>query len=322
MKRIKPIIAIALSALTACGNKNRSDAITSATTQVQTTIPAFNADSAYKFVAEQVAFGPRVPGSEAHSKCHDYIAEKLRNYGANVEETDTVFPNVEGNNIFVRNISAAFNPNAQKRVLIAAHYDSRPWADQDSDKNAHNTPIDGANDGASGVGVILEIARLASSLPKNIGLELLLVDAEDSGSYGGDNATWCIGSQAWAANRKPSDKPISYGILLDMVGGKNAVFHREYFSESYAPEINQRVWQTAKKHGYGHRFADMVGGALNDDHIYLMRAGFPVIDIVECNHPQTGSFNPTWHTLDDNLQNIDKETLGIVGEVVLKTITN
>ena len=312
-------IIVVLLAIAACSGKSSSK-VESSTKDTTRSAVSFDADSAYKFVAEQVAFGPRVPGSEGHSRCVDYLAMRLKNAGAEVSVTDTVVTDVENRRMPVRNITGVFNPNGKRRVLLVAHYDTRPWADKDANRANHNRAIDGANDGASGVAVLLEIARQIDQLPDNLSVEMLFVDAEDSGLYDGDDASWCVGSQLWAAMRKPTDAKIDYGILLDMVGGRDAQFNREYFSELYAQAVNQRIWQAAKRAGYGSRFPDEIGGAVNDDHVYLMQAGFPVADIIECNSAETESFNPTWHTMDDNLDNIDRTTLKIVGEVVINTL--
>lgn len=279
----------------------------------------FDADSAYQFIARQVEMGPRVPGSAAHARCHQWIVDRLTAMGATVELHDTTVVSPAGKAVKVRNIRALVNPQAHRRVMLAAHYDTRPWADRDSDPANYHTPIDGANDGASGVAVILELLRNypASS---TTGLEILLLDQEDSGSYTGDDREWCLGSQAYAAKLGPLDRRPDFGVLLDMVGGRGATFPREYFSQAMAPQVNNRVWGAASAAGQSSRFPDRVGGAVNDDHVYLLEAGIPIVDIIESHNPATGSFNPTWHTLDDTLDNIDRATLASVGAVVTQAI--
>lgn len=325
MKNLKVIsysLLLSTVALSACGGNRSASEAAASTAEPRSAIasPAvFNADSAYQFVSDQVAFGPRVPGTEAHRKCGDYIEAKLHGYGAEVTAVDTVFVAPDGKSTPVRNIMGRFRPEAKKSVMLLAHYDTRPWADLDADPSNHSLPIDGANDGASGVAVMLEIARNISAIPSDLGLDLLFVDAEDAGSYSEDD-TWCIGSQAWASQRNPADRLPSFAILLDMVGGKDAVFHREYFSERYAKGINDRVWAAARALGHDDRFVDMVGGAINDDHLNIQSVGIPTIDIIESYNPVTEGFNPTWHTLDDNLSNIDPTTMAIVGRVVIKVL--
>lgn len=327
MKQLILTIVMAGTALiaTACGGKgSQTDAVgTAADAPSQSSvIRLFDADSAYTRVAEQVAMGPRIPGTSGHDRCVEYIKARLKAAGAEVTVQDTLFAPA-GTTIApqrVRNITGRFNAGAPRHVLLLAHYDTRPWADQEADEKLHSTPIDGANDGASGVGVLLEIARLMKQLPDNVEVEMLFVDAEDAGSYA-DDFSWCIGSQAWADAFDPTSRRVpEYAILLDMVGGKGARFHREYFSDRYAPAVNNRVWETARKAGYGNLFPNEAGGALNDDHIHILRAGIPAIDIVESYNPATGSFNPTWHTLSDNIDNIDHATLKAVGDVVINTI--
>ena len=307
-----------------CSDKTQNP--TSSSDEIpSTSAPAttsFNADSAYNYVAAQTKFGPRVPGSEAHALCAEYLAAKLREAGMEVSFQDVVKTDPNGVARKVKNIIGKFRPDADINVLLAAHYDSRPRADQDADSANHDKPLDGANDGASGVGVILELMRHRDELPENVGIEVAFFDQEDNGDYDGDDALWCIGSQVWADEvLKRSRRPM-FGILLDMVGGRDAVFNPEYFSTAYAGPYVDMVWGEAGRLGYGNRFPYQSGGALNDDHVYVMHAGVPCIDIVECNNPDTGSFNPTWHTLNDNLDNIDRNTLKVVGDVVLSTLKN
>lgn len=280
--------------------------------------PAFNADSAYRNVASQVAFGPRTGGSRAHELCGDWLVNELKRHGADTiifQQTD-----LDGFGPMT-NIRASFNRESARRVLLLSHWDSRPTADEDPDPANHSKPIDGANDGASGVGVLLEIARLMGQQKPEIGVDILFVDAEDAGTSG-DDTSWARGAQYFADNIPYgyAEPMPSYGILLDMVGGRDARFPRELFSEANARVVNSRVWNLAKKIGLGNRFIDVHGGAVTDDHLPLLRAGIPTIDIIETNNPQTGSFNPTWHTMDDNIDNIDPATLGDVGKLITTLI--
>lgn len=318
------LAAATICAATACSGKNGNDAADSsqANPEPRPAEISFSADSAYRFVADQVAFGPRVPGTDAHARCADYIIGKLKAYGADVTVQDTTMTDLNGNPHKIKNIIGRINPEAPTAAaMLLAHYDTRPWADQDPDPSKHSTPIDGANDGASGVAVMLEIARNASSLSPDKGIDLLFVDAEDGGQYS-DDLSWCLGSQLWAASPDSGFRPVGYALLLDMVGGKDARFNREYFSEVNAPGINNLVWSTARSLGYADRFPDQIGGAINDDHVPLLRAGIPAVDIIETHNDQSQGFNPTWHTTDDNLSNIDPVTLGIVGRVVTKVLQN
>ncbi|MDE6512959.1 MAG: M28 family peptidase [Muribaculaceae bacterium] len=281
-------------------------------------VAPFSADSALANVGRQVAFGPRTGGSDAHAKCASWLADELRRHGADTVALQRAELNDFGEMI---NIRATFNPAARRRILLLSHWDSRPWADEDPDPANHAMPIDGANDGASGVGVLLEVARQLGLQHPEIGVDILFVDAEDSGTEG-DDTSWARGAQYFAENLPygAAEPTPAYAILLDMVGGRGAVFPRELFSEANARAVNSRVWDLAKKIGLGSRFIDATGGAINDDHLPLLRAGIPAIDIIESANPQTGSFNPTWHTLADNLDNIDPQTLGDVGKLITTLI--
>jgi hypothetical protein len=283
----------------------------------------FSADSAYNYIAKQVAFGPRVPGTDAHQACAQWLIATLKANGADtVIEQRTSVKAFTGDNLPICNIFAQYNRNVSRRILLVAHWDCRPWADNSPNEADHAKAIDGANDGASGVAVLLEIARNLGEQRPDVGVDILLTDAEDYGYSGGgeDTAdTWCLGTQYWC-NNMPYDalnKPV-YGILLDMVGGVGAKFNREYFSDRYAQSVNAKVWAEAAALGLGNIFVDEQGGAITDDHVYLLSAGIPTIDIIEAANPATGSFSPTWHTLDDNIDNIDRTTLSAVG----RTVTN
>lgn len=283
----------------------------------------FNADSAYRNVKAQVDFGPRVPGMDSHAKCARYLVNELKRYGADsIIEQKTTVTAFNGDKLPINNIMGQFNKDAVKRVLLLAHWDTRPWADAEADASKHSTPIDGANDGGSGVGVLLEIARCLGIENPTIGVDILFVDAEDYGqSQGDDENTWCLGTQYWIKNMPYAPGRIpEYGILLDMVGGKDAKFHREYASQYLAGHIVDKVWTMAVASGYGNVFVNEVGGSVMDDHVYVNQANIPCVDIIENKNPSTSSFNPTWHTLNDNMSNIDRQSLKAVGQTVLNLI--
>lgn len=288
----------------------------------------FNADSAYRYIERQVAFGPRVPGTEAHEACAEYLVSELKRHGVDTMSvqrgTVTAF---NGDVLPITNIIAGFNAPARNRVLLVAHYDTRPWADNESSEQLRNQPILGANDGASGVGVILEIARNLGMKRPNIGVDILFVDAEDYGdnsSFGNNSESWCLGSQYWTQNKIPYSNPDvpmpSYGILLDMVGGKNARFHYEAFSKEFAPQPTFKIWSEAQRLKHGNVFITAPGGNITDDHVFITNAGIPTTDIIETNNEETSSFPPTWHTHNDNMSNISKSTLKAVGETVLNVL--
>lgn len=322
---MKPLLTIiaAMAMLAACSNTANRPAQDVDEPEVRPDTVRFNADSAYAFVGRQVAFGPRVPGSEGHRRCAEWIVSRLAGADTIITQRGeaTAF---NGDRLPITNIMAMYNPEATKRVLLAAHYDTRPWADNSTNKAKRSEPVTGANDGASGVAVLLEYARLLRQWRPEIGIDLLFVDAEDYGTskgWGNANETWCLGSQYWVENLPytAANRP-AYGIVFDMVGGTGARFHREYFSNVNAHAIVDKVWGEAARSGLSHIFINEVGGSLIDDHVFINRAGIPCIDIVECNNPHTGSFPPTWHTEYDDMAAISAATLGAAGQTVLNVL--
>jgi len=314
-KSIKICVAAVIVSVAACSGRTAATSDDSVSIERGT----FDADSAFAYVARQTAMGPRFSGMPGHEECRRWLVGELSRHGADtVMEQHAV---ADGYGPMV-NIMARFNVAAERRILLMAHWDTRPWADNDADAANRRLPIDGANDGGSGVAVLLEIARQLGTEPPSTGVDILLVDAEDSGSQD-DDSSWARGTQYWVAHQpyQASGRP-GFGILLDMVGGRDAKFHHEYFSRQYAPAVVDRVWAIAGAIGHADRFVNRMGGGVNDDHIHVNAAGIPCIDIIECAHPATGSFNPTWHTLDDNLDNIDRATLKAVGETVMTVIRN
>lgn len=309
----------------ACGSKQPKS---TAQPQAPVVVPTFNADSAYHYTAEQVAFGPRVPNSEAHRACGDWLESELERFGAQVKAQHVTLRAYDGTILAARNIIGSFKPESNKRVLLCAHWDSRPWADADPDKKNHRTPILGANDGASGVGVLLEIARQLQAQPAEIGIDIIFFDAEDYGTHAADDdesteggITWCLGSQYWARVPHTTNYMARFGILLDMVGGKDARFHREGVSDDFAKHIVDKVWAAAHASGNGQWFPYADGGQITDDHLPInLIARIPCIDIIGF-YPETG-FAPTWHTMDDTMDNIDPAVLRAVGQTVLQVIYN
>lgn len=278
---------------------------------------AFSPDSAYAYVKKQVDFGPRVPGSQAHRLCGDWLSSILKGFGAEVTQQTATLKAFDGTSIPMRNIFARLNPNAEKRILLLAHWDSRPWADHDPDPARQKTPIDGANDGASGVGVLLELARNFPS-SGDTGIDLLLCDAEDWGEESNDES-WALGARHFALNLPVQGYMPSAAILLDMVGAPDATFMREYFSQLADPALADEIWSIAKSLGYGDMFVNRMGSAVNDDHVELIKAGIPTIDIID--YREGSGFFSGWHTSADNMDAISKETLGAVGKV-LETYLN
>ena len=289
----------------------------------------FNADSAYSFIADQVNFGPRVPGTEAHSNCALWLEDELNRFGGKVTvqkfKTRT-YDKVTRNG---KNIIASFNLEVEKRILLMAHWDSRPFADHDDNPELHNTPIDGANDGASGVGVLIEMARQFQLNNPKVGVDIVLFDLEDWGppqemqvTY--DEENWGLGSQFWSKNPHKYGYSAAFGILLDMVGAKNAEFRREYHSDREAKFVVDLVWGVASDMGYGSVFIDEPGGQITDDHYFVNKyAKIPSIDIIHLDpNSKNRSFFDHWHTINDNMEHIDKQSLQIVGDVLMNVVYN
>lgn len=326
---ITTLLAAASLACVSCGGSAASKGAPSAVAAepAKAAPIAFDADSAFAYVAAQTRFGPRVPGSEASKACGAWLASKLREFGlSNITEQRARLTAYNGDALDACNISAQWNPEAKERVMLLAHYDSRPWADQETDDALREKPISGANDGASGVGVILEIARNLKATQPRLGVDILFVDAEDYGRRAdepaADDDSWCLGTQHWVQHPTVDLGAIRYAVLLDMVGGKDARFPREIHSQYAAGKINDKLWRAARMAGVSDRFPDRAGGAILDDHVYLLRAGIPAIDVIESASDATGAFPPTWHTHADNIDNIDPATLEAVGKAVTQMLIN
>ncbi len=320
------LLVVGLVSLSSCDNDKTGKKVskkTSTTTKVKKTrkkIPTFNGDSAYAYVEKQVAFGPRVTGSEAHKKAQQWFIEKLKSYGATVKSQDFKAAFHFGKTENAKNIIASFNEGKSKRVIIAAHYDSRYEAEKDKDPKKKHLPIDGADDGASGVGVIIELARLISKNPIDISVDFILFDAEDNGNAKGGDDTWCLGSQYWAKQAVRERYRADFGILLDMVGAKDAVFPKEMISTRFAKPLQDAIWNVARDMGYGDLFANIARGQVNDDHLYVNRdARIPMVDIINIPNPNH-KFGEYHHTHMDNMDNIDKNTLRRTGQVVLAVL--
>ncbi|MEG2854982.1 M20 family metallopeptidase [Bacteroides sp.] len=310
-----------------CGNKSKTtdEEVKKKTVKA----PVFDADSAYHYVKAQVDFGPRVPNTPEHVACGDYLAAQLETFGAKVTNQYADLIAYDGTLLKARNIIGSYNPETKKRIALFAHWDTRPWADNDPDEKNHHTPVLGANDGASGVGVLLEIARLIQQQQPELGIDLIFLDAEDYGTpqfHDGESKedSWCLGAQYWARNPHVANYNARFGILLDMVGGKNATFYKEAYSEKYAKDVNTKVFKKANSLGYGRYFIDEKTGAVTDDHLFVNRiARIPTIDIVpNQSEAELSSFGDTWHTVNDNMEHIDRNTLKAVGQTVLEVIYN
>jgi hypothetical protein len=324
---LQGLILVLLLGLAACNNTNTPSQKTTGEKKEGKQVPSFNADSAFQYIRQQVDFGPRVCNTPAHDKCGKFLEEKMRAFGAKVIVQEGRVKAFDGTMLKIRNIIGSYNPTAGTRILILSHWDSRPFADHDPDPKNHKKPIDGANDGASGVGVILEIARQLSKASPTVGVDLLLVDAEDYGPPQ-DQLTnedtsdwWGLGTQYWAKQPHVAGYSARFGILLDMVAAPNATFLMETFSMNYAPSVVKSVWSTGNSIGYSSYFIFEQGGAITDDHLFINRIlNLPTIDIIHLDKMSQTGFYPYWHTVQDNMQWIDKNTLKAVGQTLLTVI--
>lgn len=281
-----------------------------------------------------MAYGPRVPNSKAHNDCAVWFIQQLRARGAKVELQRGQMPDYRGNMQQIYNIIAHFStPEIANRphILLGAHYDTRPWCDEEEEYADRFYNVPGANDGASGVGVLLEVARqlgqrLADSTLRTP-VDIVLFDCEDMGTphfYTGQERedTWCLGSQLWATNyAKNQSEVYSFGIVLDMVGAPDASFPKEMYSTQYAANYQQRIWRSAEQLGYGAMFNNMQSYPITDDHYYINYiAGIPCVDIIHYDIRNATGFPHWWHTRNDDLTNISKQTLQAVGEVVMSQL--
>lgn len=287
-------------------------------------VPLFSGSEAYDYVEAQLQWGPRVPGSDAHHRTLDWLEETLESYAGDqsVYRQSFQVTGYEGDSFELSNLLASFAPENRDRILLAAHWDSRPRAEEDPDRP--EDPILGADDGGSGVAVLLALARHFSENPPPIGVDLLLFDGEDYG-HSGDLDFYFLGSRYWSQNPPVPDYRPRFGILLDMVGGEEAVFPKERYSLQYAPELTNAVWDLAQELGYEEAFPDRPGAHVSDDHLIVNRyTEIPMINIIHHRATDQGSaiFPPWWHTHDDTLEIIDPSTLQMTGQLLLELIYN
>ena len=316
------LVIFSLFLIFACSSDQQNTSLSKKITQ-KTLTPNFNADSAYLYIKNQVDFGPRVPNSLAHDNCHQYLSENLKRFGADVITQEAPIKRYDGLLLNMKNIIASFNKDIAKRILLCAHWDSRFIADndtQDIDK-----PILGANDGGSGVGVLLEIARQLSLHPIPIGIDIIFFDIEDQGQPNGENYqiahSWCLGSQYWSNNPHVEDYFADFGILLDMVAGENAKFTKEGVSRQFASRIVDETWGVAGSIGFANYFVNEKTPPIIDDHLYINNLiHIPTINIVEYDANTHNRFNAHHHKHSDNMEIIDYNTLKAVGQTVLEVL--
>ena len=308
------------------GGDQKPNTEVSSPAKTEVVAPAFDADSAYAYVAQQVAFGPRVPNTPEHAACASWLASELERHGAEVTVQEGRARAFDGTILNMKNIVGTFHPESRDRILLFAHWDTRPFADKDTVRLRE--PIDGANDGASGVGVLLEIARQLGLEAADVGVDIVFFDAEDYGrpewlpAMEDGYKTWCLGSQFWAENPHRIGYRARFGILLDMVGAGDAVFHQEGTSLRYAPHVVRKIWKRAADLGFGDRFNPSPTPPTVDDNLFVSElAGIPSANIVDYRtQVRPMGYGPFHHTHADNMDVIDRETLAQVGATVLSVV--
>jgi len=326
------LAAASMIIIPGCGNDSGSTQI--ADTPVNAVpVPPFNRDTAFAYVEKQLSFGPRVVGSEGHQACKNWIVSQLQSFGASVIEQDFEAKVYTGEALPATNIIGQFNPESKNRIILAAHWDTRHIADSPLAKERQDEPIPGADDGASGVAVLLEIGRQLGQNPIDMGVDLVFFDAEDYGEDSKDEeqltqaqaearqASWALGAQHWSRNIHAPKNDFEYGILLDMVGAEGARFPKEGYSMRFARPIVNKVWSLAQKMGYGNYFVNQTEGGVTDDHFFVNTiANIPMIDIIHKPVETETGFGPHWHTHNDDIDIIDKRTLRAVGQLVLAVV--
>ena len=320
------IFILCLIVLGACNTEPQQKTKSVSKPKIKIEVPTFNVDSAYAFVEKQVSFGPRVISSKGWKNCAIWLEKKLKTYTPNVIVQQAPITTYDGKNHTLKNIIASFSPENNNRVALFAHWDSRHIADHDT-KNTDRAIL-GANDGGSGVGVLLEMARQFSKKNPKIGVDIILFDAEDYGqpensSYPIMQDSWCLGSQYWSNNPHKANYYARYGILLDMVGAKNATFRHEQISSYFGSAILQKIWRKASHLGFGNHFVFEDAKQIIDDHYYVNTiTGIPTINIIEYDPATESNFNKHWHTHKDDMDNVDKNTLNAVGQTLLEVVYN
>ena len=296
----------ALVALAACQARagNGGDAEQSGSAE-------FKGPTAFGYVEKQLSFGPRIPNTPGHVQMGDWLLSELRTRADTVIVQSFQQRTSKGETLRLRNFFARFRPQATDRILFLAHWDTRPFADKSANLGQQRLPVPGANDGASGVAVLLGVADALKAKPASIGVDLLFVDGEDYGDFS-DSTETLLGSRYFAKHLPPGYTTL-FAVLFDMVGDRDLQILQEGFSVQNAPEVVQRVWETADRLGYGRVFVKRVGEALTDDHVPLQQAGLRAIDIIDFDFPYH-------HTTEDTIDKISAESLQIVGDVAVALI--
>ena len=276
-----------------------------------TGIREFKGTTAFSYVEKQMSFGPRIPNTPAHDKMGDWLLTELRARADTVIVQDFQPRTSKGQTLKLRNFLARFRPQATDRILYLAHWDTRPFADKSQNLGQQRMPVPGANDGASGVAVLLGVADALKAKPATVGVDLLFVDGEDFGDFN-DSTETLIGARYFAKHLPPGYTTL-FGVLFDMVGDKDLQFQQEGYSMANAPEVVQRVWQTAERLGYSGVFQARAGQTLIDDHVPLQQAGIRAIDVIDFDFPYH-------HTTEDTIDKVSAASLQIVGDVAVALV--
>jgi hypothetical protein len=318
------IVFLLFFSLSACDILNKKQEVEQEAVQDEplVQIPVFNAQNAYNYIEKQLSFGTRVPNSAGHKACAAYLINYFKELADTVYVQEYTVTAFDGTKLQSINIIASFNPSATKRIMYSAHWDSRPFADQDAEDR--DKPIPAANDAGSGVAVLMEMANAIKSQPVAIGVDLILFDAEDYGQPADSKLpqvadSYCLGSQYWAKTPHVPDYKAMFGINLDMVGAHDAIFMREEISVTYADWLSQYVWNIAAQLGYSSLFVPQLVGAITDDHLYVIRGRkIPMIDVIH--YTNESGFGVHWHTHRDDMSWISKNTLEALGRVMLQVL--
>jgi hypothetical protein len=271
--------------------------------------PSFSADSAFELLKQQVAFGPRIPGTPGHQKQLEWMETYLRPRADTVVVQAFPWTTTKGETLQLTNLFVRYRPELKDRILLVTHWDTRPKADESRDSVDREKPVPGANDAASGTAVLMQLTNLLKEKAPPIGVDLLFVDGED---YGPGEPDMYLGARYFVAHQPPGYRPL-YGVLLDMIGDGDPRFPVEYNSQQLAPEVVQRVWSVAQDLGYGDIFPNTPGPSITDDHITLNNAGIRTADVIDFDYPY-------WHTPEDTPEHTSPKGLGIVGEVMAELI--
>lgn len=320
------LFSVFLIVFAACNTGNKTESTTTETKKNTTPAPSFNADSAFNYVKAQTDFGPRIPNSTSQAKCADWLSTTMKQFADTVIVQSFQSRGFDGKTLNGKNIISSFNPSKGDRIMLYAHWDTRPFADQDSVRK--NEPIDGANDGASGVGILIEVARQLSIAKPDLGIDIVFFDLEDYGQpensgFPEQDDTYCLGSQYWSQNLHTPNYFARYGILLDMVGATNATFTQEGTSMRYAENVTGMVWKTAGDLGYGNYFLMEKTNPIVDDHYYINQiAEIKCTDVIHYDYNTPSHFWKHWHTHGDTIDKIDKNSLKAVGQTLLQVLFN